>query len=63
MKEYRVLGLNQLFDLNQMHREPTREDRLLDLFFTNKPNLVRESFPYHSRSIRVIWISEVWEKT
>ena len=39
----RVLGLNQLFDLNQMHREPTREDRLLDLFFTNKPNLVKAS--------------------
>ena len=39
----RVSGLNQLFDLNQMHREPTREDRLLDLFFTNKPNLVKAS--------------------
>ena len=26
-----------------MHREPIREDRLLDLFFTNKPNLVKAS--------------------
>ena len=26
-----------------MHREPTREDCLLDLFFTNKPNLVKAS--------------------
>ena len=34
----RVLGLNQFFDHNQMHREPT-----LDLFFTNKPNLVKAS--------------------
>ena len=36
-----VLGLNHLFDLNQMHRKPAIEDCLIDLFVTNKSNLVK----------------------
>ena len=38
----RVLDLNQ-YDLTQVHRSPTRESNLLDLFFTNKPGLVKSS--------------------
>ena len=39
----KVLGLSQLFDLCQIQRESTREKRLLDLLFTNKPNLVKST--------------------
>ena len=38
----RVLNLNQ-YDLTQVHRSPTLESNLLDLFFTNKPGLVKSS--------------------
>ena len=38
----RVLDLSQ-YDLTQVHRSPTRESNLLDLFFTNKPGLVKSS--------------------
>ena len=38
----RVLDLNQ-YDLTQVHRSPTWEINLLDLFFTNKPGLVKYS--------------------
>ena len=36
-----VLNISQKFDLTQLQREPTRESNLLDLFFTNKPMLVK----------------------
>ena len=36
-----VLNISQQFDLTQLQREPTRESNLLDLFFTNKPTLVK----------------------
>ena len=36
-----VLSFSQQFDLTQLQREPTRLDNLLDLFFTNKPTLVK----------------------
>ena len=36
-----VLSISQQFDLTQLQREPTRLDNLLDLFFTNKPTLMK----------------------
>ena len=36
-----VLSISQHVDLTQLQREPTRLDNLLDLFFTNKPTLVK----------------------
>ena len=42
MVNQRVLDLNQ-YDLNQVHRSPTQESDLLDLFFKNKPGLVKSS--------------------
>ena len=36
-----VLSISQQFDLTQLQREPSRLDNLLDLFFTNKPTLVK----------------------
>ena len=40
-KAVNVLNLRHLFHLTQLQREPTRENNLLDLFFTNKPTLVK----------------------
>ena len=36
-----VLSISQQFDLTQLQRKPTRLDNLPDLFFTNKPILVK----------------------
>ena len=36
-----VLNISQQFDLTQLQREPAGESNLLDLFFTNKPTLVK----------------------
>jgi hypothetical protein len=39
----RLLEILDDHNLTQIHREPTREHNILDLFCTNKPNLVKQS--------------------
>ena len=40
-KALNVLNLRHLFHSTQLRREPMRENNSLDLFFTNKPTLVK----------------------
>ena len=39
-----VLSISQQFDLTQLKREPHRLDNLLELFYTNKPTLVKKRY-------------------
>ena len=38
-----IIEIADQFNLDQMVTEPTREDRILDLFLTNNPSLVQKS--------------------
>ena len=40
--------------LAQIHKEPTREENILDLLITNKPGLIKSSVYLESRII-VLW--------